>query len=70
MYLQAWNFRPQRAEPLYRIAHYYYEEDNLVLCGLFASRAYKVPYPPPHSLFVYKRQYDYDIPDLAGICAW
>jgi hypothetical protein len=40
------------------------------LCGLFAVRAYGIPYPPNHSLFVYRSIYDYHIPDVAGICAW
>lgn len=70
LYLQAWEFRPQRAEPLYRIAKYYHDEDQMHLCGLFAVRAYGIPYPPNHSLFVYRSIYDYHIPDVAGICAW
>ena len=57
LYLQAWNFRPSRAEPLHLIAKHYHEQGNMSLCALFAMQAYKVPYPPSHSLFVYKQVY-------------
>jgi hypothetical protein len=42
----------------------------MLLCGLFAVKAFSIPYPPPHSLFVYKRLYDYDIPYTCQVCAW
>jgi hypothetical protein len=70
LYLQAWNFRPSRVESLYEIARYYYKNENLPLCGLYATKAFTTPYPDATALFIAKRNYDYDIPELAGICGW
>ena len=69
-YMEAWNFLPSRAEPLYEIARHYFTENKLPMCGFYASRAYKVPYPDTSALFVQKINYDKDIPELAGICGW
>ena len=42
-YLQAWQFRPTRAEPLYEIAHAYRLREDWALGHLFAERAAAIP---------------------------
>lgn len=44
-YLQAWEFRPARAEPLYAIAQRYRMDRRYQLGYLFAQRAARIPLP-------------------------
>ncbi|WP_085234319.1 2OG-Fe(II) oxygenase [Mycobacterium conspicuum] len=44
-FLQAWAFRPTRAEPLYQIAVHYRTEQQYQLGYLFAERAAQLPLP-------------------------
>jgi hypothetical protein len=44
-YLQAWEFRPTRAEPLYDIARHYIAEKRCQLGYLYARRAAEIPLP-------------------------
>jgi len=69
-YLQAYAYRPQRAEPLIRIADYYLRKDCMPLCYLFAQRAAQIPYPSEDVLFVEKFMYDFTRYDILGRCSW
>jgi glycosyltransferase involved in cell wall biosynthesis len=57
--LEAYNFRPSRAEPLYDLARYYREKDNQQQVGwLFAQAGSKIE-KPKDLLFVEEHPYDY-----------
>ncbi|CAB4886950.1 unannotated protein [freshwater metagenome] len=51
-YLDCWQRRPSRAEPLHDIARHYRESNQFDLCHLFASRACQIPFPESDKLFV------------------
>ena len=68
-YLKAFSKRPQRIEPLIKIAEHYWP-DNIQSCYLFASYAYHVPYPKNDLLFVEKEFYDYSRYEIMSRCAW
>ncbi len=51
-YLQAWGFRPTRAEALHAIASRYRKNERYRLGYLFAERAAQIPLPAEDSLFV------------------
>eukprot|EP00939_MAST-03C_sp_MAST-3C-sp1_P003695 g3695.t1 len=71
LWLNAYEYLPQRAEPLYKIAsHYYTHGRRYHLAYLFASRAAKIPYPSKLRLFISKNVYDYKMYDLLGIVAY
>lgn len=46
-YIEAYNMRPHRAEPLVRIARHYFEEQQYMLSYIFAKRATELPIPEP-----------------------
>jgi len=69
-YLAAFALRPQRAEPLIKIADYYLKRDEMALAFMFADRAAKIPYPVKDRLFVEKYMYDFVRYDILGRCAW
>jgi tetratricopeptide (TPR) repeat protein len=69
-YLQAYTLRPQRAEPLVKIAQHYLEANNVDLAFCFAVQACRIPYPMDDILFVEKELYDYTRHDILGRCAW
>jgi glycosyltransferase involved in cell wall biosynthesis len=68
-YLKAFSLRPQRIEPLVRIADHYWP-DNVPLCYLYASYACEVPYPSDDLLFVEKILYNYTRFEILSRCAW
>ena len=51
-FLQAWNMRPHRSEPLYQLARIHRENGNPRLGYLFAQQAAKIPYPKEDILFL------------------
>jgi len=51
-YLQAWNYRPCRAEPLHAIARCYRGQNQPRLANLFAKQAVDIPYPQQDILFL------------------
>ncbi len=59
-YMQAFAYRPCRAEPLITLARHYVEEGNYDLAYLYARRACEIPYPAQDILFIDKNLYDYD----------
>ncbi len=69
-YLEAYSFRPTRAEPLICLADHCWKTGQKELCYLFASRAVEIPYPSSDILFIDKKLYDYTRYDLLGIGSW
>ena len=51
-FLQAWNMRPHRSEPLYQLARIHRENGNPRLAYMFAQQAVKIPYPHQDILFL------------------
>ncbi len=60
-YLAAYQYRPDRAGPLYRIALYYLAKGEHHLAHLFISRAMAIPEPEANRLFVERALYEYQI---------
>lgn len=69
-YLESFSRYPSRAEPLIRIAQYYWDHNSPALCYLFSRRAVEIPYPCSDVLFVQKDLYDFIRYDLLGRSAW
>ena len=61
--LQAWNIRPERAEPLYQIAKIQRINGNPNLGYLFAKIACEIPYPEDDILFISDDIYKWQILD-------
>ena len=61
-YLSAYQFKPDRAGPLYRIGMHYQAKSEYHTAHLFFSRAMKVPYPTTDRLFVERSLYQYLLP--------
>jgi glycosyltransferase involved in cell wall biosynthesis len=68
-YLQAWEFRPIRAEALYAIAYRYRSNRHYRLGYLFAERAAQIPLPAQDSLFVRADIYAWRSVDEQAVCA-
>ena len=68
-YHHAFSLRPQRIEPLVRIADHYWP-DNIPLCYLYANYACQTPYPSEDILFVDTFMYDYVCFEILSRCAW
>jgi glycosyltransferase involved in cell wall biosynthesis len=58
-YLKAYNLRPHRAEPLIRLAQYFYEIQNYHLCYLFARHACTITYPADDISLVEPNAYNF-----------
>jgi glycosyltransferase involved in cell wall biosynthesis len=68
-YLAAFSYRPDRAEPLYRIGMYYQAQKQYSLAYLFFAQAMHILYPVSDLLFVEKEVYDYLLPlEFAVAC--
>src|SRR5258706_2540200 len=61
-YLTAWQYQPDRAGPLYRIAMHYQAKQEYHLSYLFFSRAMQVACLEPYRLFVEQNIYDFHLP--------
>ncbi|WP_246859858.1 glycosyltransferase [Mycobacterium helveticum] len=68
-YLQAWEFRPIRAEALYAIARRYREEQRYLPGHMFAQRAAQIPFPEKDLLFVGADVYAWRAIDEQAVCA-
>ncbi len=69
-YLQAFESRPTRLEPLYEIVRYYRERQKYHIAWLFARNARNTPYPDD-LLFVERPVYTYKLPlEYAICCHW
>ena len=69
-FLEAWNIRPIRAEPLHQIAKIYRLMGHPRLGYLFAKMALDLPYPENDILFVSADVYKYGILDEIGSTAF
>ena len=69
VYLQAWEFRPTRAETLYAIASRYRADQRYQLGHLFAQRAAAIPLPEQDLLFVDEDLYNWRALDEQAVCA-
>jgi len=69
-YLAAWEYRPQRAEPLHAIAAYYRANDRFALGYLFARDAANIPLPTADVLFTSAQVYTWRARDEQAICAY
>lgn len=58
-YLDAFEYRPSRAEPLYNIAKYYRQKGQNNLAYLYAKQGALIPYPNNQLLYIAYRIYDY-----------
>jgi glycosyltransferase involved in cell wall biosynthesis len=68
-FLQAWEFRPTRAEPLHAIASRYRSDQRYRLGYLFAERAAKIRLPDEDTLFVGADVYAWRATDEQAVCA-
>ncbi|MAH43675.1 hypothetical protein CL614_08225 [archaeon] len=70
-FLDAWESRPIRAEPLYQIARLYRQvHDRPRLAYLYAKMALEIPYPKHDILFISDEVYKYQILDEISATAF
>jgi glycosyltransferase involved in cell wall biosynthesis len=69
VYLQAWEFRPTRAEALYAIARRYREQQRYLPGHLFAQRAAQISFPEKDLLFIAADVYAWRALDEQAVCA-
>jgi glycosyltransferase involved in cell wall biosynthesis len=69
-YLDAYQYRPTRAEPLYRIAVHYRWARAFELAHMFLRQAVSIPYPEEDFLFVEERLYRYVIKMALATCCY
>ena len=69
-YLDAWNFRPSRAEPLYEISRAYRSMDKPKLAWMYARLGCEIPYPQNDILFIGQDIYEWKMLDEFGSTAF
>lgn len=69
-FLDAYNFNPDRAEPLHKIAVKYRKEGKNDLAYMFAKQGARIPYPKDQMLFVEHGVYDYQFDEEISIAAY
>tara|TARA_R100000008_G_scaffold63033_1_gene40275 strand:- start:288 stop:1607 length:1320 start_codon:yes stop_codon:yes gene_type:complete len=69
-YLEAYNFRPTRAEPLYEISRAYRSMDKPRLGYLYAKIGVEIPYPQTDILFIAQDVYEWKMMDEFGSTAF
>ncbi len=69
-YLECWQHRPSRAEPLHQIARHYRSTDQFDLAYLFAARAADIGFPESELMVVDHHVYDYGARDELAIAAF
>jgi glycosyltransferase involved in cell wall biosynthesis len=70
-FLDAYEYRPNRAEPLYQIARLYRQvHDRPKLAYMYARMALEIPYPQNDILFISEDVYKYQILDEVGATAY
>jgi glycosyltransferase involved in cell wall biosynthesis len=67
-YLAAYEYRPTRAEPLYRIALHYQWSDQFAIAEMFLERAMAIRYPELDRLFVDASIYHHLLPVETAVC--
>jgi glycosyltransferase involved in cell wall biosynthesis len=70
VFLQAWNLRPTRSEPLYNLARIHRLNGNPRLGYMFAKLGCQIPLPPQDVLFVSKDVYEWQMFDELASTAW
>lgn len=70
VFLQAWNLRPTRVEPLYNLARIHRMNGNPRLGYLFAKMGCTISFPRQDVLFVAKDLYSWQIYDELASTAW
>lgn len=68
-YLDAYQYNPDRAEPLCAIANYYRLKGDKQLAYIFAKQGSQIPYPKDQSLFIFDAVYDYMFDEELSIVA-
>jgi hypothetical protein len=68
--LEAHEFRPRRAEPLYYLAKMYREKGNNELGFYYAMQAFNVGYPIGDKLFIDTQVYSFLIDFEISICGY
>lgn len=68
-YLQAWEYRPTRADALLAIAIHYRVLGRYEMGYLFASRAASIPHPDADIFFVFSDIYQWRAADEQAVCA-
>ncbi|MEM9598061.1 MAG: glycosyltransferase [Acidobacteriota bacterium] len=68
--LDAFAEKPDRAEPLYRIAAHYQRAQQWPLAHLFLARAFQIPRPRGNHLFVEEGVYRFQIPADFGAASY
>jgi len=69
-YLDAYNYNPFRAEPIYRIAKYYRENNKQELGYMYANIGVRIPYPTRSTLFIDHPIYTHKMWVEIAICAY
>jgi glycosyltransferase involved in cell wall biosynthesis len=69
-YLEAYESRPWRLEPIVHIARQYRERHQYHSAYVFARIAVEVPYPQDDVLFIEKPVYEYELPTEYAICCY
>lgn len=69
-FMQSWNYRPCRAEPLHQIARMYRGANEPRLGNLFAKMAIDIPLPPQDILFISHDVYTWQALDEFASTAW
>ena len=70
VFLQAYNLRPNRSEPLYHLARIHRLNGNPKLGHLFAKMACTIPFPQHDVLFVARDLYEWQVFDELASTAW
>ncbi|MEI8125039.1 MAG: hypothetical protein WCG42_04745, partial [Parachlamydiaceae bacterium] len=68
-YSDAFRLRPTRAEPLYRLANYFYHTDNFILSYIVSRTALAIPVPGD-LIYVEHSIYEYALPFLFANAAF
>ncbi len=69
-YLDAYQFNPDRAEPLQQISTHYRVKEQYNLAFLFAKQGSRIPYPHEQILFISNPVYDYLFDQDLSIAAY
>ena len=69
-YLEAYQYLPERAEPLQKIASHYRQKSEHNLAYLFAKQGSRIPYPKEHVLFVSYPVYHYQFDEEMAVSAY
>jgi hypothetical protein len=70
LYLDAYDFCPDRSEPLYNLSKLARTEKRWGLAELYARRACGIPYPDKALLFIEKAIYQWKAMDELAISIW